>query len=123
MELGGAQLKEAVLDLIAKLKEEWDVQIVRRQVYTEEEVKEKDMTIERLTQDLDEVFATLGELCKNNIRYTDSISVLTFSYPFFFLHLEKVQDDFDAKTEAYLKFAQGSFFDTIAHSHQMDISS
>jgi hypothetical protein len=63
MELGGTQLKEAVLDLIAKLKEEWDVQIVRRQVYTEEEVKEKDMTIERLTQDLEEVFATLGELC------------------------------------------------------------
>ncbi|KAH8553967.1 Afadin and alpha-actinin-binding-domain-containing protein [Umbelopsis sp. PMI_123] len=95
MELGGAHLKQAVLDLIAKLKEEWDVQIVRRQVYTEEEVKEKDMTIERLTQDLDEVFATL----------------------------EQVQDDFDAKTEAYLKFAQGSFFDTIAHNHQMDISS
>ncbi|KAI9289065.1 Afadin and alpha-actinin-binding-domain-containing protein [Umbelopsis sp. AD052] len=95
MELGGAQLKEAVLDLIAKLKEEWDTQIVRRQVYTEEEVKEKDMTIERLTQDLDEVFATL----------------------------EQVQDDFDAKTEAYLKFSQGSFFDTIAHNHQMDISS
>ncbi|KAI8582191.1 hypothetical protein K450DRAFT_229480 [Umbelopsis ramanniana AG] len=95
MELGGAQLKEAVLDLIAKLKEEWDIQIVRRQAYTEEEVKEKDMTIERLTQDLDEVFATL----------------------------EQVQDDFDTKTEAYLKFAQGSFFDTIAHNHHMDISS
>lgn len=84
MELGGAQLKEAVLDLIAKLKEEWDVQIVRRQVYTEEEVKEKDMTIERLTQDLDEVFATLGELCKITFDSTDFISTLTFSYPFFF---------------------------------------
>ena len=77
-------MKEAVLDLIAKLKEEWDVQIVRRQVYTEEEVKEKDMTIERLTQDLDEVFATLGELCKTTFDNTDSISALTFSYPLFF---------------------------------------
>jgi hypothetical protein len=61
MDIGEAHLKQAVLDLIAKLKQEWDVQIVKRQVYTEEEVKEKDMTIERLTQDLEEVFATLGK--------------------------------------------------------------
>lgn len=61
MDLGGSHLKEAVLDLISRLKQEWDVQIVKRQVYTEEEVKEKDMTIERLSQDLEEVFATLGK--------------------------------------------------------------
>lgn len=61
MDIGEAHLKQAILDLIAKLKQEWDVQIVKRQVYTEEEVKEKDMTIERLTQDLEEVFATLGK--------------------------------------------------------------
>ncbi|CAM0138974.1 unnamed protein product [Umbelopsis sp. WA50703] len=95
MELGGAQMKQAMLDLIERLRVEWDEQIARRQVYSAEEVKEKDMTIERLTADLEEVFATL----------------------------EQVQDDFDAKTEAYMKFSQGSFFDTIAHNHEMDISS
>lgn len=95
MELGGSHMKQAMLDLISRLRIEWDEQIARRKVYTAEEVKEKDMAIERLTVDLEEVFTTL----------------------------EQVQEDFDAKTEAYLKFSQGSFFDTIAHNHEMDISS
>ena len=127
MELGGSHMKQAMLDLISRLRVEWDEQIARRKVYTADEVKEKDMAIERLTADLEEVFATLGEeLIQKKMSPRGSINVTHFDIchpPFLLIFLEQVQDDFDAKTEAYLKFSQGSFFDTIAHNHEMDISS
>lgn len=86
MQCGGKEAIQMVDSLLARLKEEWDKQILKRsEAYTEQDMQAKDETIHSLENELDELTHELNHL---NQEYHD-------------------------KLEMYQRFEKGGFFDTL----------
>lgn len=60
IDVGCTKAIEETHKLLARLQEEWDRQIAKRKVYSEEDMKEKEDAIHRLEQSNDELIETLS---------------------------------------------------------------
>ncbi|KAG2229306.1 hypothetical protein INT48_005343 [Thamnidium elegans] len=86
MQCGGKEAIQMVDSLLARLKEEWNKQILEKpEAYTEQDMLEKEETIRALENELDELTHELNDL---NQEYQD-------------------------KLQMYQRFEKGGFFDTL----------
>ncbi|ORX61787.1 hypothetical protein DM01DRAFT_1332366 [Hesseltinella vesiculosa] len=86
LSVDGNDLVEQVNALLDRLQEEWQRQVVDTKWYTEQDMLEKDQLLEQWQ-------AQVVELEQE---------------------IEKVEEDFNAREEVYLRFSHGGFFDAIA---------
>ncbi|KAI8077799.1 Afadin and alpha-actinin-binding-domain-containing protein [Halteromyces radiatus] len=94
MDFGASMAMEQVNILLDKLQEEWNRQIVDRNVYTQEEMDEKDLTTQQWQSEVTELEETLGRL----------------------------QQEHEQKEQVYLRFVNGGFFDEIAKEQTLELS-
>lgn len=124
MEFDAWQVMGQIDMLLEALREEWDRQITNRNVYTEEDMEEKELSIQQWQSQVTELEEALGKTKGEKRSMLGGVQRRNsyYSWILFVLRVDKLQKEHEEKEKVHLRFANGGFFDELVPEAHVELS-